>query len=189
MPFMPLMDIFSFLFRGTPSFSFHMSNTKWTCLGQSIIYIHPVYTSLSILHSTKSSLSCTLWRSNTIPKHYKNPYPFKVEEVFFQCFPCLSMDRLICNIRIFFVSAAFIVFTAVVFPICKENSALIHVKSTPLMEVQELPYAAKYLSSNFFWAIPRKLWTIRFEWPVIIIKITTNKQLKCRHEMETTLLL
>ncbi len=48
-------------------------------------------------------------------------YPFKVKEVFFECFSGLSVHWLVCNVWILFVTAAFIVFTAVIFPICNEH--------------------------------------------------------------------
>ena len=44
--------------------------------------------------------------------------PFKVEEIFFECLPGLRMHGFISYVWVFFVSAAFVIFTAVVFPIC-----------------------------------------------------------------------
>lgn len=46
-----------------------------------------------------------------------NHYPLKVEYVFLECFPGLSVCRLVGNVGVFFVSAALVVLAAVRLPV------------------------------------------------------------------------
>lgn len=53
----------------------------------------------------------------------KKTHPFKVEEVFLEGFSGLSLLALVDYVRVFFVAAALVVFTAVSLPITKTHPA------------------------------------------------------------------
>ena len=48
-------------------------------------------------------------------------YPFKVVKILLEGFPCLSMGRLVCYVRIFFVSWTLVIFRAMCFPIAQAH--------------------------------------------------------------------
>lgn len=64
----------------------------------------------------------------------KKSHPLKIEEVFFEGLSGLSLLALVDYIRIFFVAAALVVFTAVSLPVTKTHPAEIcqHTQNTSL---------------------------------------------------------
>lgn len=86
-------------------------------------------------HSNIKQYHTSLCFSNTVQPwlwwtcREKKTHPFKVEEVFFKGLPGLSLLALVDYIRVFFVAAALVIFTAMSLPVSKTHPAEVFQKT------------------------------------------------------------